>query len=181
MICAVMRRRQQLCGAAPIQRLATTTLLPLWTMDLVTADPTFGCDCNSEGSVSPPWLAATSEPYTFEGTSNPEASSIDIVLNFTGSGSSWPADMAVNITDPNGQCIAFGGYNSSPAGCTSIGGYQAVWPASWAAAGNGTFTATVDLTSAGLAGTGQWSLALYNGWKGPDASRFAFTLTVCAQ
>ena len=143
------------------------------------ADPTFGCDCNSEGSVVATLAQlATSEPYTFEGTSNPEASSIDIVLNFTGSGSSWPADMAVTITDPNGQCIAFGGYDSSPAGCTSIGGYQAVWPASWAAAGNGTFTATVDLTSAGLAGTGQWSLALYNGWQGaPDASYdVAFTL-----
>ena len=129
------------------------------------ADPIFGCDCNSEGSFSTTLAAlATSEPYTFEGTSNPEASSIDIVLNFTGSGSAWPADLAVTISDPNGQCIAFGGYDSSPDGCTSIGGYQAIWPADWAGTGNGTYSATVDLTSAGLAGTGQWSLALFNGW-----------------
>ena len=56
------------------------------------------------------------------------------------------------------------GYDSSPDGCTSIGGYQAIWPADWAGTGNGTYSATVDLTSVGLAGTGQWSLALFNGW-----------------
>lgn len=147
------------------------------------ADPTFGCECNSEGTIVTTLSAqATSEPYAFEGTSNPEASSIDIALNFTGSGNSWPADMAVTITDPNGQCIAFGGYDSSPTGCTSIGGYQAVWPASWAATGNGTFTASVDLSSAGLTGAGQWSLALFNGWQNaPEATyEVSFTLnSVC--
>ena len=91
--------------------------------------------------------------------------------------------MAVTVTDPNGQCVSFGGYNSTPGGCTSLGGYQQIWPSDWTNSTNGTYTASVDLSSAGLTSAGTWSVALYNGWStGPSVTYDAsFTLNdVCA-
>ena len=73
--------------AAPILQHAITTLRPLSTMDhVIKPIPRLGA-CSSEGTIATILSEqATSEPYTFEGTSNPEASSIDIVLNFIGTG-----------------------------------------------------------------------------------------------
>ena len=128
-------------------------------------DPDFGCECSVSGAQTAT-LSGTesSDPVVIDAVGNPEASSIDVTLTFTGQGSSWPADMAMAITDANGTCIAFGGYNDSPQGCTSLGGYQTIWPSDWGGASDGTYTATVDLSSAGLSGSGDWSVMLYNGW-----------------
>ena len=128
-------------------------------------DPDFGCECSISGSQTVTLSGTESgDPIVIDAVGNPEASSIDITLTFTGQGSSWPADMAMAITDANGTCIAFGGYNDSPQGCTSLGGYQTIWPSDWGGANDGTYTATVDLSSAGLSGSGEWSVMLYNGW-----------------
>ena len=147
-------------------------------------DPGFGCECSSDGAINAT-LSGTqlSEPFTFEGTGNPVAGVFDITLNFAGSGGAWPGDMAVTVTDPNGQCVSFGGYNSTPAGCTSLGGYQQIWPSDWTNSIDGTYTASLDLSSAGLTSAGTWSVALYNGWStGPSVTYDAsFTLNdVCA-
>ena len=146
-------------------------------------DPGFGCECSSDGAINTT-LSGTqlSEPFTFEGTGNPVAGVFDLTLNFTGSGGAWPGDMAVTVTDPNGQCVSFGGYNSTPAGCTSLGGYQQIWPSDWTNSIDGTYTASLDLSSAGLTSAGTWSVALYNGWStGPSVTYDAsFTLNdVC--
>ena len=146
-------------------------------------DPGFGCECSSDGAINAT-LSGTqlSEPFTFEGTGNPVAGVFDITLNFAGSGGAWPGDMAVTVTDPNGQCVSFGGYNSTPAGCTSLGGYQQIWPSDWTNSIDGTYTASLDLSSAGLTSAGTWSVALYNGWStGPSVTYDAsFTLNdVC--
>ena len=146
-------------------------------------DPGFGCECSSEGAINTT-LSGTqlSEPFTFEGTGNPVAGVFDLTLNFAGSGGAWPGDMAVTVTDPNGQCVSFGGYNSTPAGCTSLGGYQQIWPSDWTNSIDGTYTASLDLSSAGLTSAGTWSVALYNGWStGPSVTYDAsFTLNdVC--
>ena len=147
-------------------------------------DPGFGCECSSDGAINTT-LSGTqlSEPFTFEGTGNPVAGVFDLTLNFAGSGGAWPGDMAVTVTDPNGQCVSFGGYNSTPAGCTSLGGYQQIWPSDWTNSIDGTYTASLDLSSAGLTSAGTWSVALYNGWStGPSVTYDAsFTLNdVCA-
>ena len=146
-------------------------------------DPGFGCECSSDGAINAT-LSGTqlSEPFTFEGTGNPVAGVFDITLNFASSGGAWPGDMAVTVTDPNGQCVSFGGYNSTPAGCTSLGGYQQIWPSDWTNSIDGTYTASLDLSSAGLTSAGTWSVALYNGWStGPSVTYDAsFTLNdVC--
>ena len=81
----------------------------------------------------------SSTPLLIEATANPNPSNFDITLNFTGAGGSWPADMAVAITDPNGVCVAFGGYNDSPSGCSSLGNYTTIWPTDWNTSTSGTY------------------------------------------
>ena len=90
--------------------------------------------------------------------------------------------MAMTVTDGSGNCIAFGGYNDSPPGCPSLGNYQTIWPSSWAASGDGVYTATVDLSAAGLDGSGTWKVSVYNGWNTASAVTYdvAWTLSdVC--
>jgi len=142
-------------------------------------DPSFGCDCSSDGALTASLAGGVSSvPFTFEGTGNPVASTFDITLGFTGAGGAWPGDMAVTITDPSGLCVAFGGYNSSPSGCTSLGDYQSIWPAGWATANNGTYTASVDVSSSGLSGSGEWSVTLYNGWSTGGSVTYDATFTL---
>jgi hypothetical protein len=106
------------------------------------------------------------------------AESFDITLNFTGAGGAWPGDMAVTVTDPNGQCTSFGGYDNSPPSCNSIGQYQAIWPTDWTGSASGTYTASVDLAAAGLSGAGTWAVTLYNGWATGPAVTYEATFTL---
>ena len=145
----------------------------------VAPDPQFGCECSITGSQTVSLAGGeSSAPVVVDAIANPAASSIDITLTFTGQGSSWPADMAMSITDGNGSCVAFGGYNDSPASCASLGGYQTIWPSDWAGTENGTFTATVNLSDAGLTGNGNWSVSLYNGWTSASAVTYQVNWTI---
>ena len=136
------------------------------------ADPAFGCDCSSEGGLVAV-LSGTqeSEATSFSGTGNPVAGVIDITLNFTGQGSAWPGDMAMTVTSPDNQCVVFGGYNDAPQCDVNLGNYATVWPDEWTGTASGTYVASVDLTSAGLTGSGTWSVTVYNGWtSGPEVT-----------
>jgi len=55
---------------------------------------------------------------------------VDIELNWSGGGSSWPADLAIVIEAPNGQCVAWWGWQPTgvPPGCNNLGD---VWPPNW--------------------------------------------------
>ena len=133
----------------------------------IAPNPSYGCDCSVDGAISAVLSPGQSSgAFTVEATANPVPTSFDITLTFTGGGGAWPADMAVGITDPNGLCVSFGGYNDSPAGCNSLGLYSTIWPSSWNTSTAGTYTATVDLSNTSLSGTGIWSFILYNGWSG---------------
>ena len=105
--------------------------------------------------------------------------SLDVTLNFSNSpgGQSWPADMMIEIGLPDGNCYAIGGYNLTSA-CTDLGNYQVVWPAAWQTTTSGTYTATVDLAGAVLAGTGPWSFTLVNGWTTSSGVDYDATLTL---
>ena len=123
------------------------------------------CDCDAEGEIDVTLGAEeASSPFTFDAEGTLE--SLDINLNWTNldNGGSWPADLAISIAGPDGSCVAFGGYNSSPAGCASVGGFN-LWPADWQVTTSGTYTASVDLTGTGLSGNGSWSVSLYNGYS----------------
>ena len=58
--------------------------------------------------------------------------------------------MAMTVTSPEGQCVVFGGYDISPGCDVDLGLYGAVWPGDWTGTASGTYTASVDLSSAGL-------------------------------
>ena len=145
----------------------------------VLPDPTFGCECSTDGVISATLSGGeTSEPYVFNGVGNAVAGVFDISLDFAGSGGAWPGDMAVAITDPTGQCISFGGYNSSPDGCPSLGLYDVIWPDNWTSSTAGIYTASIDLSAAGLSGQGAWSVELYNGWSTGPAAFYTATFTL---
>lgn len=145
----------------------------------IAPDPNFGCDCALDGSQTATLSASeSSAPLLYSATGNPSPSTFDITLNFTGAGGSWPADMAFTITDPNGVCVSFGGYNASPAGCSSIGNYQTIWPSDWNTATSGTYTATVDLSGTSLSGSGTWSFSMFNGYSSSSAVTYDATWTL---
>ena len=145
----------------------------------IAPDPSFGCDCSLDGNQTATLSGGqSSAPLELQAVGNPGPSSFDITLVFSGGGGSWPADMAVTITDPNGVCVSFGGYDSSPGGCSSIGNYSAIWPAGWNTATSGTYSATVDLSGTSLSGSGTWSFSLYNGYSSSGGVSYDATWTL---
>ena len=90
---------------------------------------------------------------------------------------SWAADMQIEIGLPDGSCVAIGGYNVFSA-CTDLGNYAVVWPSDWTVAASGTYVTAVDLTSAGLTGTGTWSFTLVNGYTTSGGVDYDVTLTL---
>ena len=83
----------------------------------------------------------------------------------------------VEIGLPDGNCFAIGGYNVTSA-CTDLGNYTVVWPGAWQTTTSGTYTASVDLSGAGLTGTGPWSFTLVNGWTTSAGVDYDATLTL---
>ncbi len=145
----------------------------------IAPDPSFGCDCSLDGNQTATLSGGqSSAPLELQAVGNPGPSSFDITLVFSGGGGSWPADMAVTITDPNGVCVSFGGYDSSPGGCSSIGNYSTIWPTGWNTATSGTYSATVDLSGTSLSGSGTWSFSLYNGYSSSGGVSYDATWTL---
>ena len=143
-------------------------------------DPVEGCPtCDYPLNIVETGLVASAAGTpTLTGASG-TLSSLDVTLNFSNSpgGQSWPADMMIEIGLPDGNCYAIGGYNLTSA-CTDLGNYQVVWPAAWQTTTSGTYTATVDLAGAVLAGTGPWSFTLVNGWTTSSGVDYDATLTL---
>ena len=130
------------------------------------------CDCNAEGNLNASLAAnGASAIFNFEAAGSPEVLDMTLTWTNTGGGANWAADLAVALVAPDGTCAAFGGYNSSPAGCTSLGDYN-LWPASWQSSTSGTFTASLDVSSSALSGEGTWSVYLFNGYSGSTGAQF---------
>ena len=77
----------------------------------------------------------------------------------------------MTITTPDGSCGAVGGYNSSPAGCTSLGNYT-LWPSDWQTSNEGAYSATLDLSDMALSGNGTWQVYLFNGYSTSSGAQF---------
>ena len=135
------------------------------------------CDCFTDLSITETLAGeAAGTPATFTGTG--EVSTFDITLDYTASAGSWPADMLVVITAPDGECIEFGGFSATvTAGCNDLGNYT-LWPADWAVSASGLYTATVDLSAAGINGDGTWSVQLINGYSTSGAVTYVADITV---
>ena len=96
-----------------------------------------------------------------------DLSGVTVNLNYTGEGSSYPADMMVYIYAPDGSCVVFGGWNVDPVGgCTDLGtGFgDSVWPDTWNTGLSGNYTATIDVSAGALSGSGDWIVEVQNAW-----------------
>lgn len=105
---------------------------------------------------------------------------VEVALDFTGTGTEWPADMMIELTSPQGSCISFGGIDTL--GCNSRGDWT-LWPVNWRHPYSGTYSATLDLTAAGLPGDGDWSVNISNGNSLGAAVTYDVSLTfysICA-
>ena len=104
---------------------------------------------------------------------------LEVVLNWTNTTSdvSWPADMQIEIGLPDGSCVAIGGYDITSA-CTDLGNYAVVWPATWQSSASGTYSASVDLSTSALSGSGLWSFTLVNGYTASGGAGYDVTLTL---
>ena len=122
--------------------------------------PYFGhSQCNTTISFDS-WLSAsqsTSQNMVLSGT----LTQVQFNLNFSGPGASWPADLIVVITAPNGNCMAGEGYNiNPPSSC-----YDIDFPPNWTTTANGFYTYTMYAGAAGLNGDGTWFFDIQNGWN----------------
>ena len=130
------------------------------------------CDCDAEGALNAFLTAnAASAIFNFDATGVPEMLTISLNWTNVGNEGNWASDMVLALSSPNGECMALGGFNSSPAGCSSVGDYT-LWPPSWQSSGSGTYPAYVDLGGSGLTGDGTWSVFLFNGYSSSSGAQF---------
>ncbi len=173
------REQHQLCRMHRQHRFATTMRRPPSTTALAfTHLQARTCDCDAEGNLEATLSAnAASVFFNFEAAGIPET--LDITLNWTNAGgdSNWASDLTLALVSPSGDCAALGGFNSSPAGCTSTGDYN-LWPASWQSSSSGTYSASVDLLGNGLSGEGTWSVFLFNGFASSSGAQFDATWSI---
>lgn len=96
---------------------------------------------------------------------------LDVTLDFTYfNDQSWASEVVLFIESPNGECIEIGGYdNMFACGTTST------WPADWAVAVGGTYTATVTLLEP-VSGIGTWTFGIGNGWAGSTMSGYGLSV-----
>lgn len=138
--------------------------------------PGFDCNCDNVLAENTSLTGSNSTVIDVNGTGS--LSAVDVNLNWTNSNgdSSWPADLAISVTDPNGNCIEWGGFNLT-IGCTSLGNYT-LWPASWENGASGVYTASIDVSTAGLTGDGNWSVTILNGWNNSSGVIYDIELTL---
>ena len=141
------------------------------------APPGGVCDCFTDLTINETLSGGTAgTPVTFEGSG--EVAGLDITLDFTGGSGSWAGDMLMVISSPSGDCIEFGGFSDAvSAGCTDLGNYT-LWPGDWAIDASGIYTASLDLSSAGLLGDGTWSVQIWNGWASGGTVTYVADVTI---
>ena len=94
---------------------------------------------------------------------------VDIALYWQGGGSSWPADLAIVIEAPNGQCVAWWGWQPTgiPPGCNNLGD---IWPPNWTTTNWGNYSFFIDTNGnpsipTTLSGSGNWTISFTNTWS----------------
>ena len=109
-----------------------------------------------------------------------DLSSVTFNLNFAGPGITYPADMMVYLTAPNGQCIVWGGWDLDPdEGCDDVGtGAANSWPGDWSDATDQFYTYTLNTDDFGLFGSGTWTVTIQNAWTGAENQVVTYDLDV---
>ena len=147
--------------------------------DCIYPDPTMGCDCESTVDISSVLIGGEySDPITLEGSGN--LVSVEIVLSWMdiAASASWPSDLIVQITSPDGSCFVFGGYDLVNEACINLGDYMVSYPDTWITSETGVYTAIVDVSSAGAEGEGAWIITIGNGYSFSEGASFDIQMTL---
>ena len=125
------------------------------------------CYCQSVWSMTNTWSPPHTPPlyatYTFEGNASSTLDSALIHLDMShGCYGFLPADFIVQIDAPNGLTASWGAFLDFDADST-----QAQWPDDWSSYPSygdewSAHTASINLSTYGLAGDGTWTVTIYN-------------------
>ena len=89
----------------------------------------------------------------------------------------YPSDITIYITDPNGMCVVWGGFNIQANGCDNIETSQGIdWPFGWNTTVSGSYSTTIDLSDSGLSGSGDWTIEIVNSWASSNGAVWDFAL-----
>ena len=123
----------------------------------------FDCDCESTVNINATLGGTATADVNFNGSGAPFLATITMNFTNVGGGGSWPADAAMQLVDPNGDCYMWGGYNTDFGCANSLGNYG-IWPGDWQGTADGLYTASIDLSASALTGNGTWTFSIMNGW-----------------
>ena len=144
-------------------------------------DPVLGC-CSTEVVLEDVLSGgAFSDTLSFEAEGAPFA--LGVVLDWTDllpdTDDPDASDLLLTITDPNGNCASFGGFDVSVDGCASVGD-NAIWPDDWNVneANYAQYTDTLSLDGTGLEGSGTWSIVMGNGWSESGPVSYGLSLAL---
>jgi|GEM_PF-3124247 len=134
-----------------------------------------------DGSVVIPELAGSGfEQVTFVASGYPSSLSITSVFINESNGGSFPADMAIGLTDPSGETWSIPGWNLTVSSLGLNPFASELWPSDWNSTLSGTYSADFfNLDPLGSAEPGTWTLTIMNGWStsNPIDYNLAFSFT----
>ena len=139
--------------------------------DCVGAEDACGV-CGGNGTT---WEVSTTalgggfyQEFTLSAMTMSAIGTIEVELTGIGGGTNnWASDAVVALVDPNGNGVEWGGDDLT----TFNAGFSTgpTWPTGWnttIGTASTPFTATLDLSAFNLAGNGDWTLYLGNGYSG---------------
>ncbi len=109
-----------------------------------------------------------------------ELQTVTVDLDWSANGfGPYPSDVLMYVYAPDGSCAVWGGWNvDADAACTDLGtGLGGLWPDVWNSGTAGTYTATIDVSSAGLIGAGDWTVVIINAYATSSGANYDFNLT----
>ena len=116
-------------------------------------DIAFGCDCESLVEFNTVLVGTDqSEPIEFEGPGMLESIVIDMNWEDVESSASWPADLMILFTSPNGLCYELGGYNVQSGVCDFLGNYLDFYPNEWQTTVAGNYGIEINMIALGIEG-----------------------------
>ncbi|MAO45805.1 MAG: hypothetical protein CL823_01505 [Crocinitomicaceae bacterium] len=148
-------------------------------------DIAFGCDCESLVEFNTVLVGTDqSEPIEFEGTGMLESIVIDMNWEDVESSASWPADLIILFTSPNGLCYELGGYNVQSGVCDFLGNYLDFYPNEWQTTVAGNYGIEINMIALGIEGEGTWSVSIANGYTNSEGALYDLSIIfvgICEQ
>ena len=100
------------------------------------------------------------------------------------SSASWPADLIILFTSPNGLCYELGGYNVQSGVCDFLGNYLDFYPNEWQTTVAGNYGIEINMIALGIEGEGTWSVSIANGYTNSEGALYDLSIIfvgICEQ